>query len=78
MNVTMPTGRKVLNVFAEPAKQEATASDTSVPNVATAAVTNVTEGICPKCSRSMGFAVIPTGQVYYCTQCRVTTPMQEN
>lgn len=77
--VKMPSGRDVINLFADvaPAQQEATAAATEA-QVATAAVSNTTEGVCPKCSRSMGFAMIPTGQVYYCTTCRVSTPMQES
>lgn len=77
MKVQMKSGRTVVNLFAEPeaAAIEATASDATL--LATAAVNNTEDGICPKCSRSMGFALIPVGQVYYCAPCRVTTPMME-
>lgn len=77
MKVKMSTGREVMNVFADaPVQHEATAS--AEKNEAVAAVVNEVEGVCPKCTRSMSFAIIPTGQVYYCATCRVTTPMQEN
>ncbi|MNQ71189.1 hypothetical protein D3C85_858510 [compost metagenome] len=75
MNIKMSTGREVVNLFAEPAKVEATAA---ADNMATAAVNNTEEGVCPKCSRTMGIAIIPLGQVYYCTPCRVSTPMMES
>lgn len=75
MKVKMSTGREVVNLFAETAQVEATAA---ADNVATAAVNNTEEGVCPKCSRTMGIGIIPLGQVYYCTQCRVSTPMMES
>lgn len=76
MKEVMKSGRTVINLFAEPETLvEATASDGKVESVA--AVNNTEEGVCPKCSRSMGFGIIPTGQVYYCAPCRVTTPMME-
>lgn len=78
MKIKMSTGREVINLFADapaPEKVEATAAATEL---ATAAVNNSEEGICPKCSRSMGFGIIPQGQVYYCANCRVSTPMMES
>lgn len=77
MKVKMSTGREVVNIFAEPAKVESTASDKG-QELAIAAVNNSEEGICPKCNRSMGFGIIPAGQVYYCATCRVSTPMMES
>lgn len=78
MKVKMSTGREVINLFAEPAKVEATAATDVGHELAIAAVNNSEEGVCPKCNRSMGFAIIPAGQVYYCATCRVSTPMMES
>jgi len=78
MKVKMSTGREVINIFAEPAKVESTAAVDKGHELATAAVNNSEEGVCPKCSRSMGFGIIPQGQVYYCATCRVSTPMMES
>lgn len=38
-------------------------------------VDNSKEGICPKCNVPQGTARITTGTVYYCTRCRVCTPI---
>jgi hypothetical protein len=77
MKIKMSTGREVINLLADSAPQKVEATATA-SELATAAVNNSEEGICPKCSRSMGFGIIPLGQVYYCGHCRVSTPMMES
>lgn len=77
MKVKMKTGREVFNPHAEqPAVQQATAANGD-KQVAVAAVDNTTEGRCPKCLKTMGTAIIPAGQVYYCPTCRVSTPISD-
>ncbi len=77
MQVKMPTGRVVLNPFAEPAQEKNVAVASDGREVAIAAVDNTTEGVCPKCRATMSTAFIPAGQVYYCGTCRVATPISE-
>ncbi len=74
--VPMSTGRSVVRLTHDmPERQTVTASDGK--EVAVAAVDNEREGICPKCRGTMGTGTIPLGQVYYCSTCRVTTPIPE-
>lgn len=75
--IKMPTGRVVFNPLAkaQPAVEQATAADGK--QEAVAAVDNSVDGVCPKCRATMGTAIIPLGQVYYCSTCRVTTPIPE-
>ena len=77
MKVKMPTGRVVTNLLADtlPERNVITAADGQ--EVAIAAVDKSSDGICPKCRSTMGTAIIPQSQVYYCTSCRVTTPIAE-
>lgn len=75
--IKMSTGRTVINplLAPQPKAEEATASDGK--QEAVAAVDNSVDGVCPKCRATMGTAIIPLGQVYYCSTCRVTTPIPE-
>lgn len=75
--IKMSTGRSVLNPLAQaqPAAEQAVAGNDK--QVAIAAVDNSTDGVCPKCRATMATAFIPLGQVYYCSTCRVTTPIPE-
>ena len=76
MNIKMPTGRTVRNLFAEELSEQVTVQS-STGEIAVASVDNSSEGICPKCRRTMGIGIIPLGQVYYCEPCRVSTPIPE-
>lgn len=69
---TMKTGRSVIDVLSSPEEQ------VKETYTAEAAVTNEVEGVCPKCNSSMSMARIPTHQVYWCSNCRVTTPISES
>lgn len=76
MQIVMKSGRKVTNPYAKDVKFESVATADG-QEVAIAGVDNAREGICPKCRGAMGTAYIPQGQVYYCEDCRVTTPIPE-
>lgn len=70
MNIKLNTGRELKNVWDNETRVAATAS-------AEPSVINETEGVCPKCMKAMGMARIPYHHVYYCSTCRVATPMSE-
>jgi hypothetical protein len=78
MNIKMPSGRTVVNPFAQDEKPQQVVASADGKEVAVASVDNSNEGVCPKCRGSMGTGIIPQGQVYYCTGCRVTTPIPED
>lgn len=77
MKVKMPTGRVVTNLLADTLPERNVIMAADGQEVAIAAVDNSSDGICPKCRSTMGTAIIPQSQVYYCTSCRVTTPIAE-
>lgn len=77
MNIKMPTGRNVVNPFAVDTKPQQAVACADGQEIAVASVDNSNEGVCPKCRSSMGTAIIPQGQVYYCSTCRVSTPIPE-
>lgn len=75
--IKMSTGRSVLNPLAQAQPETEQAVASSDKQLAIAAVDNSVDGVCPKCRATMGIAIIPLGQVYYCSTCRVTTPIPE-
>ena len=78
MKVKMTTGREVYNPHAQQQPEQHAAVANGDAEIAVAAVDNTTEGQCPKCRKSMGTAMIPAGQVYYCPTCRVSTPISDS
>lgn len=58
--------------------QQSTASAKPGELMATAAIYNETVGVCPKCKGRMTSGLLPNSDsVYFCTVCRVSTPMQD-
>ena len=80
----MNTPRKIFNPLfhaTTPSVGEnnaATASSSDKGMVATAAIFNEKVGECPKCKTSMQSAQIANNDtVFFCSACRVSTPMQD-
>lgn len=65
--ITLPSGRQLVSVSASETQMKSESGAMSLD----------ADGVCPKCKKNMGHALVGREKVFYCTTCRVSLPLKD-